>query len=79
MEKLDKVIDGLTLCSSENICCAGCPYESLEWCEDQMALDALEIIKVLKAERDFAVRLAQAYGGFVEAALKQEAKDGEAK
>ena len=58
MEKLDKVIAGLVQCSSENYCCPGCPYEDLMECDDRLMEDALELIRILEAERDFAVNLA---------------------
>jgi hypothetical protein len=48
MEKLDKVIAALALCSSENYCCPGCPYEDLMECDGRLMKDALEVIEDLK-------------------------------
>lgn len=67
MEKLDKVIAGLVMCGSENYSCPGCPYEELEWCEDEMGKDALEVI------RDLTEKLKQAKDGRLELARKYQA------
>lgn len=78
MEKLDKVIAGLECCTEER--CNGCPYlEYEQYCMAVLGKDALDLLKeyrIVKAERDLAVGLAQAYGEFVEATLEKEAKDG---
>ena len=76
MEKLDKVIAGLIACIGSD--CGNCEY-ILDRCESRLLNDALDLLKeyrIVKAERDLAVGLAQAYGEFVEATLKKEAKDG---
>ena len=60
MEKLDKVIAGLSCCSEANdtvnICPAQCPYygerDGDKVCMDFLMEDALAVIEALRAERD---------------------------
>lgn len=83
MEKLDKVIAGLECCGLAkdcvDACLVGCPYyggrSGKKVCMDLLMKDALELIRILKAERDFAVGLAEAYGEYVEATLEQEEQE----
>lgn len=71
--KLDKVIAGLECCGTIDVC-LNCPYFNIGGscdldCINELAKDALELIRILKAERDLAVGLAEAYGEYVEATL----------
>lgn len=76
MEKLDKLISGLEHCQDKDRGCEGCPYFEYDGCESRLHEDNVKMLRYLKAERDLAVGLAQAYGDFVEATLEQEAKGG---
>lgn len=54
MEKMDKVISGLTQCSSGG--CEGCPYLNTMGCIANLASDALEAINTLNSRIGFEVR-----------------------
>jgi hypothetical protein len=86
MEKLDKVIAGLECCgvakSNQDACLVGCPYyggrSGKKVCLDFLMKDALGLLReyrIVKAERDFAVGIAEAYGEYVEATLEQEVSE----
>lgn len=72
MEKLDKVIAGLEHCQDKDRGCEGCPYYDDTNCENRVVMDAVEMLRYLKAERDFAVKQALAYGEYVVATLVEK-------
>lgn len=84
MEKVDKVVAGLVLCSSEDYCCPGCPYEDLMECDDRLMKDALDVINGLRlrcsrleAERDdlrLDITELNAINGDLSAAVERVAK-----
>ena len=51
MEKLEKVIAGLSEClRSTPKYCFDCPYQDAEFCHDELFTDALEVIEDLRTD-----------------------------